>query len=179
MQPDSLHFYKETCEDWITALFYLQKFEAKLFTKTLNRLKLKCNLSHLNLSYFSALQEIKEKNLPIAGYTLFTVWSELRCILDHSLQLNNPTLFFRTPTKEERIQYEFLVSQSSMQIMNYRGREFIVDTYKDEAYLLPIEHNNSTSVILAMDNPFILQWDWWYLIDRYLDLEENWTHSFN
>lgn len=44
-----------------------------------------------------------------------------------------------------------------MQIMTYRGREFIVDTYKDEAYLLPIEHNNSTSVILATDSPFILQ----------------------
>lgn len=185
MEPDCSELHHDTEQDWVEAIKAFNKVQLELFDKYIvtynsgDSHKKDC-IKGLDLTA-DQLFELFHKHLNqytnyTVRYFIFHWWNDLRHyikgaepVLDHAFEL------FKDATKEEIEQankdfgiYSYdnnIKSEHTFnkgRVLEYRGIRFPVDDQWGDAWFKKkngdIKH-------------FQLEWDWWYPIDEFLDLD--------
>lgn len=191
IEPDTLKFYGDKAEDWIEALRAFEKVEKELFKdysvkySSGNKFKRGCvkgfeltaeqlfNLFHKHLNQY--------ENYTVR-YFIFHWWNDLRYYVEGAQPtLDCPWECYKPATKEEidqaRIDFGSVEDKDiytdevyhhnhsfkdDAVVLEYRGQRYIIDNEWGNAWIKD-KNGNIRS--------FTLDWDWWYPIDEYLDLE--------
>ena len=125
------------------------------------------------------IEQARKENKTIVALFFFTIWTDMRtCFKDDKRKfiLGEYSKFVRDATKEEIEQatkdfghYEYKWNDKKLEsdhtfnkVLEYRDVRFPVDDQWGDAWT----RNKNGEV-----RHFQLEWDWWYPIDEYLDLE--------
>ena len=191
IEPKTLKFYGDNVEDWIEALRAFEKVEKELFKDysvkytSGNKFKRGCikgfeltadqlfNLFHKHINQYG--------NYTVR-YFIFTWWNDLRYYVKGAHPtLDCPWEYYKLATKEE-------IEQARIDFSSVEDKDLCTNeiyhhnhTFRDDAVVLEYRGNrfivdNEWGCAWAKDKKgevrcFSLEWDWWYPIDKYLDLE--------
>ena len=178
-------FYNDTIEDWVNALVILGEFEKELFKKYYNE-----DTKHICIRYrtWTALcrkyiRKCKEYDQYTAADFIFSLWVNAQYYFpktNHSLREKD---YFRPITQEElKYANKYLIPKlmtkaqkkahkntiwfsKDSKVLTYRGINAPIDNFWKSAHIIDDKGKQRT---------FDLIWDWYYPIDRYLDLEKGW-----
>lgn len=191
IEPATLKFYRDKVEDWIEALRAFEKVEKELFKDysvkyaSGNKFKRGC-VKGLELTA-EQLFNLFHKHINQYGnhtvrYFIFTWWNDLRYFIDGAHPtLDCPWECYKPATKEEIEQAR--IDFGSVEDKDVHTNEIYHHnhTFRDDAVVLEYRGNrfiidNEWNYAWAKDKKgevrcFSLEWDWWYPIDEYLDLE--------
>ena len=180
---DSTDFYNDKKEDWLESLFLLNKFESELFDKYLPDKATKFNMRYqdwFNICH-KYIDKARKESKRIFAEIIFTIWTDINHHFKTYYDTINPSNYIKDATDEEVEQAEKdfnLISETfynelrehrhtfnNKKVLEYRGNRFIIDNEWGDAWV-----KDETGKI----HNFQLIWDWWYPIDRYLDLNKGW-----
>lgn len=180
MEPDCLEIYKDKQQDWVDALLAFNKVQEELFKNYAVTYKTKKRSKYIKGLELTAEQLFDLFHKHLNQYTNKTVrdyifhwWNDLRGYVEGAEPpLDQPWIFNKPATKEEieqaRKNFGHIEGQDEHTfpddawVLEYRGQRFIIDKEWGDAWT--IDKNGKV-------RSFQLEWDWWYPIDRYLDLE--------
>lgn len=190
MEPVCLEKYKDKQQDWVEALIAFSKIQEEIF-KNYNVNYKSGNKYHkgcIKGIEFTADQlfEVFHRHMNqhtnyTVRYFIFNWWNRLRPYVDGAQPtLGCPWLFFKPATKEEikkarkdfkkvahvdpytkKVSYFTHTFNDDATVLEYRGNRFIIDNEWGEAWTINKKGEPKS---------FQLDWDWWYPIDKYLDL---------
>ena len=189
MDPDCLEMYNDKQQDWIDALFAFNKVQEEVFKnysvlyKSGNEQKRKC----IKGFEFTADQLFEVFHRHMNQYTNYTVrdfifhwWNDLRYYVEGAQPiLDCPWENYKPATKEEiekarkdfkkvkhtyydKVSYSTHTFSDDANVLEYRGQRFIIDDEWGCAWIIDKK---------GEPRSFQLEWDWWFPIDQYLDLE--------
>ena len=188
LEPDTLDFYKDKEADWLEAVRVFNSFQLELFKlysvnyKSRGKYKKDCikGLELTSDQLFDITHKyIKECKTSKSRYFIFHWWTNLRHYVEGSLpHLCYDSNYIGPATKEEiefarehfgKIEDTFRdekrihkhTFKDNAQVLTYRDTRYIIDEEWGEAWTL--DKNGKPK-------SFSLDWDWWYPIDEYLDL---------
>lgn len=182
---DCVEFYNDTIQDWVNALLLLNEFEKELFKKYYNE-----ETKHICIRYRTwtslcrkYIKKCRKYNQYTSGDFIFSLWSNSQYYfpkINHSLREYD---YFRPITLEE-LEYanKYLIPtldtedqkkahkntiwySENSKVLTYRGLNAPVDNCWRSAHIIDDKGKQRT---------FDLIWDWYYPIDRYLDMEKGW-----
>ena len=190
LEPEALSVHNESADDWLAAFRVFNDLQDALFESSavsyktgpkarrgiIKGLELTSEqLSDLFHAYMS------DSTCRVVRYFLFSWWNHLRDFVpDAALALGDPSGSLKPATAEEidyaranfghvkelwngkEIEHSHEFPDDS-RVLQYRDHRFIVDRDWGDAWT----KDKSGAV-----RHFRLDWDWWYPIDEYLDLED-------
>ena len=188
MDPGCLKLYKDKQQDWVDALLAFQKVKEELFKnyavayKSGDKIK-RGSVKGLELTA-DQLFELFHKHMNqytnrTVRYFIFHWWIDLRHYIEGAQPpLDQPWLYYKKATRKEikqakkdfgHVKEEFYDeieehdhTFNKARVLEYRGERFIVDDEWNCAWAKGKD---------GKVRSFSLEWDWWYPIDEFLDLE--------
>ena len=168
---------EKTC---FSLLLELHNFEKEFIDTFFNDTKRKLNVKYKD--WFDIchkyIQRYREENNHIKAEFLFQLWIAGNNYFPRHKDPLNPYILCRDITDEElKYANTYLVPNSDIKkdnlilysnkskVLKYRGLELIIDDVWSCAHIL---HEGK-------DKYFSLDWDWWFPIDEFLDLEKDWN----
>lgn len=187
LEPGALSAHNESADDWLAAFRVFNDLQDALFINSAVPYKTgprRGSVKGLELTakqlsdLFHAYMD--DAGCHVARYFLFSWWNHLRDFVpDATLVLDDPSGSFKPATAEEiayaranfghvkelwngkEIEHSHEFPDDS-RVLQYRGCRFIVDCDWGDAWT-----KDKNGAI----RHFQLNWDWWYPIDLYLDIE--------
>lgn len=183
---EAADLFKDNKDDWVECLIYLEKFEKELFEKHYNSKTKKFVIRERE--WFAIchryIKKAKKENKRKKADFIFAIWTDLanslyfknhkdpwnaydlcRKITKEELEFANKYLIPKLDTiAQKRAHKNTVWYDKDSDVLIYRNNKFILDNCWREAHIL---HKGK-------ERSFSLDWDWWYPIDRYLDLEKGW-----
>lgn len=183
--------YNNKEEDWVDAVRAFWKVEKELFKdysvkdSSSNKFEkedikgLELNAEQLFNLFHKHINQYKNH---VVRYFIFSWWNDLRYFVDGAQPvLDCPWEYYKPATKEEIEQAR--IDFSSVEDKDLHTNEIYNHnhTFRDDAVVLEYRGNrfiidNEWGCAWTKDKKgkvrsFSLEWDWWYPIDEYLDLE--------
>lgn len=163
--------FKSEKNSYLDALIiYLPDFERELFDNYYDENKKALIISRRQ--WFSLchkyMKKAKSRSDYICGEFIFGIWTFCDDYFTSKRQLNSTEGFTRPATPEEIEQAkEMFPGHNVKKILTYRDINAPISEDWDAALVM---YNNEI-------RDFQLIWDWWYPIDRFLDLEKDWKYK--
>ena len=177
MDNETLSFYSDNVQDWVDALLSLGKFEEELFDKYY-----KPETQHICIRYRTwtslcrkYMRTARKENKKKSAQIIFNLWGLAAYCFPRTKHIKEPQEYLRPITQEEldfalanlipgdSVNIEWYNRDSK--VLTYRNLNAVVDNRFGQAHIL-----DDDGTLLDFD----LIWDWYYPIDRYLDLEKGW-----
>ena len=183
LKEDTLDFYHDTEHEWVVAILYYYDLSVEMYDQFYDKenKRFNINIDQWNTICRRYIQKARENNERSAGEFISTLWNDFRHQLEDEagirMNLYDPRSFLRPATEAEKDKYYDLLSNYSelhkerginrdeMETLTYRDINAIFDPCFFQAIL--IDENGRKHV-------FPLDWDWWFNIDQYLDLNVGW-----
>lgn len=189
MASETLLFYDDNKEDWIECLKLLDAFDDDLCQYINIKTVYEFNITAEEFFELihTYIDNARKENKHTVAMFFFVLWTSTREYFNEDLNLSDCTKYLK-PATEEEIEYakkyfssitepryegdEEMITHThtfdNAQVLEYRGLRLIVDKEWSNAWLRDDKGNI---------HQFSLDWDWWYPIDEYLDLERGWKHD--
>ena len=184
LKPIEYESSEDIRNNWFYCLQILNRFEKNLYNKYYN-----FKTGGFNIRYrewFSLchkyIRQARKENNHMLGDFLFSLWNTgcyyfkrhkdprsylevSRPITDEELEFANKYLIPELETLEAKEAYKNTIWYSKeSRVITYRNINAIVDDQWEVGHIL----------YKGSHKQFPTDWDWWYNIDRFLDLEKNW-----
>ena len=181
--------YDDLKSNWISCIERLYEFDNELSEYLVvkkDKLRYKITYEQLFDLTHKYIEQARNNNNSTIGHFFFVLWCNLKCLFKKDKKnfiLCNCSKYLRDatqaeidyanknlcPNEDKREVYKDVTwYDNTTQILTYRDINAPIDSVWGCAHVL--DDNNVVKT-------FSLDWDWWFPIDEYLDLERGWKHD--